>query len=190
MQGVPFFKLSFSSFLVLGSETLSAPISECEYTWSKVGEKVRGDVIEHGMTMLWNVWEPDRTKSRRLNSYSLLIWNYFSHWFWTGTSIIWTNKVFIWWIVWHGLMSIWCGRFRWAGVWGRPLTAGTERAERLCEATHMVRTASTSYGPKHTKRIFKNGTLANALFPMVRRALGVRLFSATRCVFLAFFRCA
>ena len=45
-------------------------------------------------------------------------------------------------------------------------------------------------GPKHTKRVFKNGTLANALFPMVRRVLRVRLFSATRCVFLAFFRCA
>ena len=43
-------------------------------------------------------------------------------------------------------------------------------------------------GPKHTKRVFKNGTLANALFPMVRRALRVRLFSATCCVFMEFFR--
>src|SRR4029434_6316488 len=27
-------------------------------------------------------------------------------------------------------------------------------------------------GPKHTKRVFKNGTLVNALFPMVRREIG------------------
>src|SRR4029434_303439 len=56
----------------------------------------------------------------------------------------------------------------------------SERETRVCEGV-------CEYGPKHTKRVFKNGTLANALFPMVRRALRVCLFSATRCVFLAFF---
>src|SRR4029434_3063295 len=57
-------------------------------------------------------------------------------------------------------------------------------------SSHSGSVHGTFLGLKHTKRVFKNWQLANALFPMVRLALRVRLFSATRCVFLAFFRCA
>ena len=41
-------------------------------------------------------------------------------------------------------------------------------------------------GYEHTRRVSKNVTLANPLFPMVR----VHLLSAARRVFLVFFRCA
>src|SRR4029434_2920258 len=69
-------------------------------------------------------------------------------------------------------------------------TRSCERSLSRSAAIGATSIGAHPLGPKHTKRVFKNGTLANALFPMVRRALRVRLFSATRCVFLAFFRCA
>src|SRR4029434_781092 len=52
---------------------------------------------------------------------------------------------------------------------------------RACQCAFAVVCMCVVFGPKHTKHVFKNGTLVNALFPMVRRALRVRLFSATRC---------
>ena len=71
---------------------------------------------------------------------------------------------------------------------GQMTTAPRMQQDPRCRCLrHLIERALE--GRNIPNAFFKNGTLANAVFPIVRRALRVRLFSATRCVFVAFFRC-